>query len=89
MDVVAKNLLISLVLDDLTSVPAAEPPAACSLLFDGEFGAEQVSVCGYGNVLTAIAFLTGLASEELSKRELATHAEHFPVLIAIRAVKRA
>ena len=64
-------------------------PAACSLLFDGEFGAEQVSVCGYGNVLTAIAFLTGLASEELSKRELATHAEHFPVLIAIRAVKRA
>ena len=64
-------------------------PAACSLLFDDEFGVEQVSVCGYGNVLTAIAFLTGLASEELSQRELAVHAEHFPVMIATRAVKRA
>jgi SAM-dependent methyltransferase len=64
-------------------------PAACSLLFNSEFGAEQVSVCGYGNVLTAIAFLTGMASEELSKRELTMQAEHFPVMIAIRAVKRA
>ncbi len=63
-------------------------PASCSLLFDGEFGARQVSVCGYGNVLTAIAFLTGLASEELSQRELATPGEYFPVMIAIRAVKR-
>jgi SAM-dependent methyltransferase len=63
-------------------------PAACSLLFDGEFGAQQVSVHGYGNVLAAIAFLTGLASEELSQRELATQGEDFPVMIATRAVKR-
>ncbi len=63
-------------------------PAACSLLFRGEFGMENVTVRTYGNVLTAMAFLTGLASEELSRRELAQHDEHFPVTIATRAVKR-
>ena len=62
--------------------------AACSLLFEGTFEPEQVSVISYGNVLTAIAFLTGLASEELSPRELATYNEYFPVIIATRAVKR-
>ncbi len=63
-------------------------PAACVLLFGDEFGAENVTVRAYGNVLTAMAFLTGLASEELSQRELMQHEEHFPVTIATRAVKR-
>lgn len=64
-------------------------PASCSLLFENEFGAEHVNVRGYGNVLTAIAYLTGLAAEELSPRELAIHGEQFPVMVAIRAVKKA
>ncbi len=64
-------------------------PAACSLLFEATFGSEQVSVLSYGNVLTAIAFLNGLASEELSKRELSTCNEYFPVIVSTRAVKRA
>lgn len=64
-------------------------PASCSLLFNREFGVEQVSVRGYGNVLASVAFLTGLASEELSQRELEVHDEYFPVMIATRAVKRA
>jgi len=63
-------------------------PAACSLLFNDVFGAEQVTICAYGNVLTAMAFLTGMAAEELSRRELATRAEYFPVTIATRAKKR-
>lgn len=62
-------------------------PAACRLLFGSEFGTENMTLQAYGNVLTAIAFLTGMASEELSRRELATREEHFPVMIAIRAVK--
>jgi SAM-dependent methyltransferase len=63
-------------------------PAACSLLFNDVFGAEHVTICAYGNVLTAMAFLTGMAAEELSRRELATRAEYFPVTIATRAMKR-
>ncbi len=63
-------------------------PAVCSLLFGGEFGAENVTIRAYGNVLAAIAFLTGMASEELSRRELVTCEEHFPVITATRAVKR-
>ncbi len=63
-------------------------PAACRLLFGGEFGTENMTLQAYGNVLTAIAFLTGMAAEELSRRELAMREEHFPVMIAIRAVKR-
>jgi SAM-dependent methyltransferase len=61
--------------------------ASCSALFGEVFGAEQVAVRSYGNVLAAIAFLTGMAYEELSRRELEAHDEHFPVIIAIRAVK--
>jgi SAM-dependent methyltransferase len=62
--------------------------ASCSSLFGEVFGTEQVSVRSYGNVLTAIAFLTGMAYQELSRRELEAHDEYFPVLIAVRAVKR-
>jgi hypothetical protein len=40
-------------------------------------------------VLTAIAFLTGMAHEELSRHELETHDAHFPIIIGVRAVKRA
>lgn len=62
--------------------------ASCSALFGEVFGAEQVTVRSYGNVLAAITFLTGMAYEELSRRELETHDALFPVIIAVRAVKR-
>jgi len=62
--------------------------ASCTALFGEVFGAEQLSVRSYGNVLAAIAFLTGMAHEELSRRELEAHDESFPVVIAVRAVKR-
>ena len=63
-------------------------PASCARLFGEVFGAEQISVTAYGNVLSAVAFLEGMAHEELSKRELDMIDERFPVLLAIRAVKK-
>lgn len=61
--------------------------ASCTKLFGAAFGAEQITVCSYGNVLACIAFLTGMAQEELKPGELAVNDPYFPVLIAVRAVK--
>lgn len=63
-------------------------PDSCARLFGEVFGAGQVTVHAYGNVLTATAFLQGMACEELSKRELDARDERYPVLLAIRAVKK-
>jgi len=51
--------------------------------FDGE-----VTVAGYGNVLTAVAALHGLASGELRPRELDHRDRDFDVIVAARAVRR-
>src|SRR5215212_1087219 len=63
-------------------------PASCACLFGEVFGPDQVVITAYGNVLSAIAFLEGMACEELSKRELDMNDERYPVLLAIRAVKQ-
>ena len=62
--------------------------ASCTRLFAEIFGAEHITVHSYGNVLTAVAFLTGMAADELSNFELETHDPYFPILIGVRAVKR-
>lgn len=62
--------------------------ASCSRLFGEIFGAEQTTVSGYGNVLSAMAFLTGMASEELSRRELDVVDARFPIVITVRAIKK-
>jgi SAM-dependent methyltransferase len=62
--------------------------ASCTNLFGDVFGLEQITVRSYGNVLTAVAFLTGMAQEELSQRELDSHDQHIPLIITIRAVKK-
>ena len=54
-------------------------------LFDGAFG--EVSTASYGNVLSAMAFLTGLASEELTREELDRGDADYEVTIGLRAVK--
>jgi hypothetical protein len=46
-----------------------------------------VTVDTYGNVLAAIAFLHGLAREDLSDRELDVRDDFYPVVVAVRAVK--
>ena len=62
--------------------------ASCLALFSEVFGSDHVTVRSYGNVLAAIALLTGIACEELSRQELDIHDEVFPVVIAIRATKQ-
>jgi hypothetical protein len=63
-------------------------PASCACLFGEIFGPHQVTITAYGNVLSAVAFLEGIAYEELLKRELDVLDERYPVLLAIRAVKK-
>ncbi len=62
-------------------------PDACRRLFGDVFGNDNVSVEGHGNVLVAIAFLAGMAQEELRPRELDTVDVQFPVVVTVRAVK--
>ena len=57
------------------------------LLFEEAFGAGNVTVRSYGNVLSAISFLEGLAVEDLNKKELNTVDRAYEVLIAVRAIK--
>jgi SAM-dependent methyltransferase len=61
--------------------------ASCSALFGEVFGAENITVRSYGNMLAAIAFLTGMAHQELSEHELDVEDWRFPVIVAVRAVK--
>jgi Methyltransferase domain len=56
-------------------------------LFQGFFPANGISVESHGNVLAAIAFLHGLACEELQQAELDHHDPLYAVTIAVRAVK--
>jgi len=63
--------------------------ASARWLFGDVFGEEAVSVASRGNVLSAIAFLKGLAAEELSASSIAVDDPFFPVVITVRAVKRA
>jgi SAM-dependent methyltransferase len=61
--------------------------ASARRLFTEVFPAATVRVEAYGNVLAAIAFLHGLAQEELRAAELDYTDPDFEVLITIRAVK--
>ena len=86
----------------LATVPAVSPivdesnltdywrftPQSCSALFGEIFGHDSIRVRSYGNMLTAIAFLVGMAHEELTERELAAHDERFAMLISVSALKR-
>jgi ubiquinone/menaquinone biosynthesis C-methylase UbiE len=56
-------------------------------LFEEVFPPEHITIEAYGNVLTAIAFLHGLAAEELKQEELDYHDPDYEVLITVRAVK--
>jgi len=62
-------------------------PLSISRLFEGRFPGNALEVHSLGNVLTASAFLYGLAAEELSPDERDYHDPDYPLLIALRAVK--
>lgn len=62
-------------------------PACCARVFGDVFGVNHVTVEGHGNVLAAIAFLTGMAQEEFERSELDQRDDLYPVVVSIRAVK--
>lgn len=57
-------------------------------LFEEFFAPEDIVVEAYGNVLSAVAFLEGVAAEELKRRELDTRDPDYELLVAIRARKQ-
>jgi hypothetical protein len=63
-------------------------PDVCRRLFSEQFGGENTMVSGEGSLATCIAFLRGMACEELSPRVLDRSEEAFPLVVTIRAVKR-
>jgi SAM-dependent methyltransferase len=56
-------------------------------LFGELFPSENVTIRSYGNVLAAMCFLHGLASEELSRKELDYYDPNYELIIGVRAVK--
>jgi SAM-dependent methyltransferase len=56
-------------------------------LFDGVFPPDSVQIKAYGNVLSAVAFLHGIAAGELAEDELNHCDPDYQLVIAVRAVK--
>jgi SAM-dependent methyltransferase len=56
-------------------------------LFEEAFPAGNVRLEAHGNVLAAVSFLHGLATEELRREELDQHDPDYEVLITLRAMK--
>lgn len=61
--------------------------AGAQLLFDEVFGDARTQIETFGNVLTAVCFLHGIAAGELEAHELAYHDPRYEVLVAVRAVR--
>ncbi len=57
------------------------------MLFSAVFPAEYLQIEAHGNVLSAISFLHGLASQELRQKELDYCDPDYELLITVRAVK--
>jgi hypothetical protein len=63
--------------------------ASCERLLGEAFGDTSIAVRAYGNVLICVGRLLGLACEDLSPAELEVEDPRFPLVVAVRAVKRA
>ena len=61
--------------------------ASAGRLFKNRFEGDQVKVEVFGNVLSAIAFLEGIASQELEVHEMDFHDPDYEVLVAVRVYK--
>ena len=62
--------------------------AAATRLFGDIFGHENVEVNAYGNVFVSLAFLYGMAAEELTIEELDFQDRDYEALVTVRAVKK-
>jgi hypothetical protein len=56
-------------------------------LFAEQYGEENVEVHSYGNVLSSIAFLEGIAAEELNKKELDHLDQDYQIILTVKAIK--
>jgi hypothetical protein len=56
-------------------------------VFAEVFPRDHITIRAYGNVLTAISFLQGLALAELTTDELECYDPNFELLLSVRAVK--
>lgn len=61
--------------------------SARRLVTEAGFPSSQVEVTAHGNVLAAVAFLHGLALEEMKRHELDERDTDYELLITVRAVK--
>lgn len=61
--------------------------ASATRAFAAAFGQDRIQVTSFGNVLVSVAFLMGMAVEDLKQRELDFVDEYFPLLVAVRAVR--
>jgi SAM-dependent methyltransferase len=59
--------------------------ASAARVFGDVFGEGNVSVSGYGNVLSSIAFLHGIAAQDLRPEELEVRDEAYDLLVGVRA----
>jgi hypothetical protein len=64
-------------------------PVSARLLLEEAFAPGAVTVRGHGNVLTQVAFLEGLAADDLTHAELEHDDERFPLVVCARAVRAA
>jgi SAM-dependent methyltransferase len=62
-------------------------PAGLAATLRATFPGAGQRIVGYGNLLAAVAFLYGIAAEELRPEELAAYDPHYPVLAAARVIK--
>jgi SAM-dependent methyltransferase len=60
-------------------------PLSVHKLFDGVFGGDNVEVEAHGNVLATVAFLEGMATDELRPDELDAQDPRYPMLITVLA----
>lgn len=60
---------------------------AADRLFKEFFPPDKVEVQSYGNILAALCFLHGIASEELTEEELDHYDPNFEVIISIKSQK--
>jgi glycosyltransferase involved in cell wall biosynthesis len=61
--------------------------ASAKRLFEEQFSPDHLQISSYGNVLTAMSGLYGVASDELRRGELDAHDPHVELIVAVRAAK--
>jgi SAM-dependent methyltransferase len=64
-------------------------PLVVARLLERAFGEPAVTVEAHGNVLSQVAFLEGMAAEDLSSEELGADDERLPLIVCARAVRGA